>query len=144
MSCIVNIVYTLFWGVLSERSIYVLCITQIYCCAQQHKHAEFWEPNTSRGGREMASQHHLVNTHLSTTLTILGEGGGGNWGLVGWCRWPVFPHGPSSLWHTAKPRGGSNTKLPLINKATALQDLIVFLCKHPESLSFNYIKKAKD
>lgn len=85
----------------------------------------------------MACQHHLVNTHLSTTLIILGEGGGG------WCRWPGSPHGPSSLWHAVQPRGGSNSKLPLINKPNVPKNLIMFLCKHPESLSFNYIKKSE-
>lgn len=46
----------------------------------------------------------------------------------------------NSLTH-CEASGGSNTKLPLINEATVPKNLIMFLCKHPKSRSFNYIKK---
>ncbi len=108
---------------------------------QQHKHAAFVESHTG-----MACQHHLVNTHLSTTLIILG-GGGWRWRRrsVGWLMQVTCLHTWSikSLTH-CEASGGSNTKLPLISEATVPKNLIMFLCKHPESLSFNYIKKARD
>lgn len=47
-----------------------------------------------------------------------------------------------SLTHCEAP-GGSNTELPAINEATVPKDLIMFLRKHPESVSFNYTKEPE-
>ncbi len=47
-----------------------------------------------------------------------------------------------SLTH-CEASGGSDTKLPLLNEPTVPKNLIMFLCKQPESLSFNYIKKSE-
>ena len=68
---------------------------------ESHTHA-----HTNKGRRGTACQQHLVNTHLSTILVILGEGGGGlsNAGDLS----PTTVHQDSDTLHS--PGGGGGTK----------------------------------
>lgn len=106
-------------------------------CTWEHKHAGFlasakqsWASNdVSASLSQHSSVHHPHHPE-----------GGWRW-CGGWRGWVDdagdLPPTQTINYLTCCKDSRANSMILLINKATVLKNMTVFLCKHPESLSFN-------
>lgn len=69
------------------------------CFTQEQKHAGFLA----------SAKQRWASNGVSASLSPPPSPSWGRVGVVGefdgWCRWPIFPHSLSTIWHAVKPRG---------------------------------------